>query len=173
MGQRSDAPCAQCRRLSPYHGENKSGTITVPYNCSDHYPDFPALEAQARKGCAFCGLLRHTLQAKYSDEKLAEAESDFHPSIRAKWPTGWDGHVIVDRARFDTEQNWPYRDDSQILDQSLGDIRSLSLDVWPYPPRRNPHSPESNRDRIWFAVYADDSGWENDMIQYILFTDDS
>ena len=159
MGRRSDAPCAQCRRLSPCHGEKQSGRITIPYNRSDRYPDISSLEAQARKGCAFCGLLRHTLQAKYSDEKIAEAESDFHPTIRYKWPPGWDGYVTIDGALFRTEEDWPERDRNQKLDPSLGGIYSLSFQVWPYPPRRNQIKPEFNRDWIHFAVYNDNGNW--------------
>ena len=159
MGQPSDAACAQCRRLHPYHRKTQSGSITVPYNRSDQYPHFPLLEAQARKGCGFCGLLRHTLQAKYSDEKIAEAESDFHPTIRSQWPTGWDGHVTVERPLFSTEKEWPYRDESQMSDPSLGDIFRLSFQVWPYPPRRNDIRPQFNRVSVWFAVYDDNGNW--------------
>lgn len=159
MERGSDASCSQCRRLSPSYGEKQSGRIAVPYNRSDQYPDFPSLEAQARKGCAFCGLLRHTLQAKYSDEKIAEAESDFHPTIRSEWPNGWDGHVTIDGALFRTEADWPERDPSQMSDPSLGGIHSVSFGVWPYPPRRNQIRPEYNRDWVHFAVYNDNGNW--------------
>ena len=155
MRLRSDAPCAQCKRLSPYYGEKRSGSITVPYNRSDQYPEFPLLEAQARKGCTFCGLLRHTLQAKYSDEKIAEAESDFHPTIRSQWPTRWDGYVTVDGAFFRTEEDWHERDQRQTSDLSLGGIYAVYFKIWPYPPRRNQTRPESNIDWIHFAVYND------------------
>ena len=159
MGRPSDALCAQCKRLSPCFIEKQSGRKTVPYNRSDQYPEFPMLEAQARKGCTFCGLLRHTLQAKYSDEKIAEAESDFHPTVRSEWPTGWDGHVTIDGALFRTEEDWPYRDESLTSDPSLGGIRSISFDVWPYPPRRNQTRPGSNGEMVHFAVYNDNGNW--------------
>ncbi|KAF6233881.1 hypothetical protein HO173_008093 [Letharia columbiana] len=108
------------------------------------------------KECAFYGLLRHALQDKHKDEKIAEAESDFHPEIRAKWPTsGWNGLVTVDRAVFSTEEDWTERDRSQATDQSLGGVHTLSLGFWPYPPRRNVSSPESKFTWVWSAVYAD------------------
>ena len=160
-----NAPCAHCKFISPHNGENKWGRISIPYNRVDQYPSFPALEVSARKGCAFCGLLRHALQDKYSDEKIAEAESDFHPEIRAKWPTsGWNGLVTIDHAVFSTEEDWTERDRSQATDQSLGGVHTLSLGVWPYPPRRNVSSPES----VWFAVYADSGKWENGLMLPLL-----
>ena len=159
MGRPSDALCAQCKRLSPYYAEKKSRRITIPYNRSDQYPGFPMLEAQARKGCTFCGLLRHTLQAKYSDEKIAEAESDFHPTIRSEWHTGWDGHVTVDGAVFKTEEDWAERDVSLTSDLSLGGIRSIFFNVWPYPPRRSQIEHGFNGQWVFFAVYNDNGNW--------------
>ena len=159
MGRPSDTLCAQCKRLSPYYAEKQSGRVTVPYNRSDQYPEFPSLKAQARKGCTFCGLLRHTLQAKYSDEKIAEAESDFHPTIRSEWPSGWDGHVTIDGALFWTEEDWAYRDESLTSDLSLGGLRLLSLNVRAYPPRRNQIGPGFNGQAVFFAVYNDNGNW--------------
>lgn len=109
----ANAPCAHCKDISPHNGENKWGRISIPYKRVDQYPDFSALEVSAGKGCAFCGLLRHALQDKYSDEKIAEAEGDFHPSTRSTWPiSGWNGQVTVDRAVFFTEEDWVERDAS-------------------------------------------------------------
>lgn len=120
------------------------------------YPNFLALEISAGKGCAFCGLLRHALQDKYSDEKIAEAEGDFHPSIRATWPISkWNGQVTFERAVFFTEEDWAERDASLGTDQSLDNVYTFSLEIWPYPPRRSVTSPELNHSGVWFAVYAD------------------
>ena len=148
IGEASDAPCAHCKALSPYHRKRTYGGYIIPYNRTDEYPDFLALEAIERRGCHFCGLLRHALQDKYSDKKIAEAESDFHPSIRAKWPLGWNGQVTVGDGGFLTEEDWASRDTSQTLDQSLGDIYALSFVLWPHPPRWNDCSAESNWSRI-------------------------
>ena len=154
MSELPDAPCAHCRAISSFNGENNNGRIGSPYNRVDQYPDFPALEASAGKGCALCGLLRHALLDKYSDEKIAEAESDFDSSIRAKWPVSeWNGQVTVDHAVFRTEEDWVERDANQAPDQSLSAVHTLSLEVWPYPPRRR--LPEVSGDFLWFAVYAE------------------
>ena len=152
-----DGLCAHCRIISPHSGEKKWGRITIAYNRVDQHPDFPVLEAYAREGCGFCGLLRHALQDKYNDQNLAQAENQFSPSIRANWPSGWDGRVTIDRAVFSTEEDWPERDRSQTSDQSLGNVHTLSLRFWPYPPRRSDCIPESNSDWVWFAVYNNHS----------------
>ena len=148
-------PCAHCRAISSHNVEMKRGKTMIPYNCLDKYPNFPALQFSAEKGCAFCGLLRHALQDKYSDEKKVEAENDFDPSIHTDWPeSGWNGQVTVDGALFLTEDTWYERDESQTSDQSLHGVYALSLQVWPYPPRLKVTRPEFNRNWIWFAVYA-------------------
>ena len=168
MRDSSDAPCAHCKAISPHNGSSNWGRYNIPHNRSDQYPDFPALEAGAAGGCGFCGLLRHALQDKYSDNKIVEAESHFHPSIRAQWSPTWNGQVTVGRAIFSTEEDWPFRDKSTISGQRLGDIYALSLEVWPYPPRRSDCSPELNNSAIWFAVYADSGEWQNEVILYQL-----
>ncbi len=149
MAKSSDALCAHCRSISPYNGKRNS------HNRTDQYPDFPALKSSAAKGCAFCGLLRHALQDQYSDAKIADAESVFHSSIRATWPPRWNGQVTIGDAGFGTEEDWHEREMGQVPDQSLDGVHSLSLRVWPYPPRRVVNNPESNNELIWFAVYAD------------------
>ena len=158
MFELPDALCAQCRVISPHSGENQWGRITIAYNRVDQYPEFPVLESFAKEGCAFCGLLRHALQDKYSNDNIAQAENDFSPSIRANWSSGWNGRVTVDRAIFSTEEDWAERDQSQAPDPSLGSVHTLSLRVWPYPPRRSDCIPESS-DLVWFAVYAHDGEW--------------
>ena len=160
MEKLSDAPCIHCKVISPHHGKNSSGHISIPYNRVDQYPNFPALEVSAGTGCAFCRLLKYALQDKYSDRKIAEAEADFDPSIRAQWPkAGWNGQVTVDGARFFSEEDWNERDESQELGQSLGGVWALSFRVWPYPPRRNFTDPGFNHDSVWFAPYADSGKW--------------
>ena len=157
----SDASCAHCRALSsPYKGKKISGEYRIEHNRADKYPDFPALEASARSGCHFCGLLRHALQDKYSDKQIAEAESYFHPSIRAKWSLEWSGQVTVGTGRFSTEEGSSNHDTSQTPDQSPDDIYALSFDVWPHPPRRTDCSAELNKSFIGFLVYADNSKWQ-------------
>ncbi len=166
MSELPHAPCAHCRAISPHNGNNNNGRIRIPYDRVDQYTNFPALKASAGKRCAFCGLLRHALQDKYSDEKIAEAESDFDPSVRAKWSvSGWNGQVTVDRAVFRTEEDWDYSDRSQAPDQSLGAVYTLSLDVSPYPPRRGV---DGSGDLLWFAVYAETGEWSNSMIPSLL-----
>lgn len=76
--------------------------------------------------------------------------------------------MTVDRAVFSTEEDWTERDRSQATDQSLGGVHTLSLGVWPYPPRRNVSSPESNLTWVWFAVYADYDKWENGLMLPLL-----
>lgn len=168
MEEASDAPCPHCKAISPHNGERTHDSYRISYNRTDEYPGFLTLKASARRGCRFCGLLRHALQDKYSDKKIAEAESDFHPSTRAKWPLEWSGQVTVGGGRFRTEEGWPYRDRSQTLDQSLGDFYVLQLVVWPHPPRRNDCSAESNCSSIWFSVYADEGEWQNSVMLGLL-----
>lgn len=151
--------CAHCRVLNPHKGESRSGRISIQYNRVDQYPHFPELKSSAGRGCAFCGLLRHALLDKYGDEKMTEAENDFSSSIRAEWSMSeWSGQVNIDGAVFSTEEDWPERDASQAQDQHLCNVHSLSLKVWPYPPRRKVNNPESNSSWVWFAVYADSGG---------------
>ena len=160
MEEASDTPCAHCKAISPHNGKRTYGGYNIPYERVDQYPNFPALETNARRGCRFCGLLRHALQDKYSDKKIAEAERDFHPSIRAKWPLEWNAQVTVGHGGFSTEDDWAERDTTQNPDQSLHDIYDLALKVWPYPPRRNDCSAEANFSWLWFPVYADNSEWQ-------------
>ena len=161
MKEISSASCAQCRVISTRNEGDAPGKINMPYNRTDQYPSFPGLEASAEKGCGFCGLIRHALQEKYSDEKIAEAESDFHPSIRDKWPLEWNHQVTVGRAAFSTEGDWAERDTSQKADHSSGCVYALSFQAWPYPPRCRVPNPESNRTYIWFAIYASIGEWKN------------
>ena len=154
MGKFLGASCLHCKAINPNAGVNQHGRISISYERVDRYPSFPALMASSREGCGFCGLLRHALQDKYSDNNIAKAESDFHSSIRANWPTsGWDDLVTVDGAVFLTEEDWPERDMDQVSGQPLGGIHTLLLNCWPYPPRRSDCKPEFNGSHLVFAVY--------------------
>ena len=149
-----DASCLHCKAINPNGGEKQFGRIAIPYKRVDQYPSFPMLLTSFRKGCGFCGLLRHALQDQYSDEKTSNAESDFAASIRANWHTSeWDRQVTVDSAAFYTEEGWPERDVDQVSDPTLGGVYVLSFKFWPYPPRRNDIEPEHSCSSIFFQVY--------------------
>ena len=155
MAEASDALCGHCKAISPYKGRRTSYDIRyrISYNRTDEYPDFPALEASARRGCRLCGLLRHALQDKFSDKKIAETESNYHPSIRAEWPLESNHQVTLGYGQFYLGEGSPEHDTSQTPDQSPNDIHTLSFEVWPYPPRQTVRT----RSTLWFSVYADNS----------------
>lgn len=85
--------------------------------------------------------------------RLLEAESDFHPSIRATLHiSGWDGQVAVDGAACFTEEDWVERKAIQAPDRAFGG--ALSLRVWPFPLTRSVISPGFNHSWACLAVYT-------------------
>lgn len=84
---------------------------------------------------------------KYTDAEIAKAESDFDESVQSTWPTTkWNGDVEIYGGRLATEEDSPFCDRTRL---SLPAICSLSLSIWPYPPRARWDS-----QRIYFDLYT-------------------
>jgi hypothetical protein len=97
-------PCKYCATLVPDRDKAVRSLITLQYERSDTFPDFPSLKATARSGCTFCKLLRKTIRQNWAVRPMEEwgvgplRETDNH------WwhlfDTPWDCKVRINKASF-------------------------------------------------------------------------
>ena len=148
-------PCDYCKAIGLSIAKTNPDQRRFDYQRTDSYPDFPAITLSASNGCAFCGLLRHALQSKYSSEEIARIESHYSEEIRKSWPTSWDKQVKLSSYDFETEGDSTIRTAAQEKHLQLDEhtqrgATKLFLRFGPFPPRINQSSSS-----LYFNIYAD------------------
>jgi hypothetical protein len=78
-------PCQYCLIFTVDHSEaflQSAHDLSLDYERSDILPDFPQLDASAKGGCAFCGLLRVSCQSYCAQPFSADGKTPYEGIVQ-------------------------------------------------------------------------------------------
>lgn len=138
--------CDLCRAIVPDRSKRGIYGICTESECQDRFPDFPALKASGKAGCAFCYLLRKTIRATWLSRPIRFSDYYDITDGDGEWErvldSTWDGMLKISRATFQFTPfgsfqmgtRLTFAEDVGSEKQNGGQVTGLSIRIQPANP---------------------------------------